>query len=124
MHSYHIFISVVSQINETVSNLSMTIVPKRQVHIEGIGDANITCSVANGTSFSDIKWTFNGGLLPMGAIVTSSNGGLVSTISLSPVLKIHKGSYTCFGVGNNKTGFETALIEVMSELLLIIIFSY
>ena len=104
----------IPEVNETNSVLTVTISPERQVHIDGIGDAMVTCSV-NGSANGTIKWSFNGGSLPRQAVVTNDNSSLMSTLYISPVLKSHKGSYSCVVIDGVKNGAANSVIEVMSK---------
>uniref|UniRef100_A0A1X7UV50 Uncharacterized protein n=1 Tax=Amphimedon queenslandica TaxID=400682 RepID=A0A1X7UV50_AMPQE len=106
----------IPEVNETNTDLTVTIIPERQMHIEGIGDAMVACFV-NGSTNGTIKWSFNGGSLPRQAAVTNDNATLKSTLYISPVLKSHKGSYSCFVFDGVKNGVGNSVIEVMSQTL-------
>ena len=104
----------IPEVNETNADLTVTVAPERQMHIEGIGDVIVTCSV-NGSTNGTIKWSFNGGSLPRQAVVTNDNATLKSTLYISPVLMSHKGSYSCIVIDGIKNGVGNSVIEVMSK---------
>lgn len=102
----------VQEVNRTVG---VVIEPIRQMHIEGIGDAVITCSIPN---TGDIQWIFNGGAsLPLEATVVTN--ATTSILTLSPVERSHRGTYTCIVQQGNRSGSANAIVEVIGKTITI-----
>lgn len=94
------------------TTLSISVTPSRQIHIDRIGDAILTCSVENNRQ-GDITWTLNGGLLPNDVSVHTTR--TMSVLTISPVMESHKGLYTCTVHNSSEIGTANGIIEVIGR---------
>ena len=92
----------------------VTVEPKDPVHIDGISDLTLTCTIKGGQG--EIEWTFNGGYLPREVIVATM--ATTSTLTFSPVRAFHKGFYTCIvrSADKKRLGADSTFVQVMGEL--------
>ena len=91
--------------------MGVNVLPSLQRHLSGLGDAELTCTIdrADGVFI----WTFNGGQLPTGVMI--SNMPTESVLRIEPVTKEHNGIYTCLVRRSDEIGSDTAFIEISGK---------
>lgn len=99
---------LIPDMDQPTESVDVAVSPNIQRHLGGLGDAELKCSVVEGVA--DITWTFNGGELPEGVMVTTTTNS--SVLRIEPVLVDHNGRYACLAKRNGEIGSDTAIIEV------------
>ena len=117
-----VIMELIPEIEMPSVSIEVDVTPSIQRHIEGSGNAEITCTILQGQG--DIVWTFNGGILPEGTLVQTTTN--ISVLSITQVQLKHKGIYSCLvrNVDDVTIGNDIGIVEVMSEYTYTYIHTY